>query len=73
MTRDDPLPCPFCGRRPFVGPADPKKEGNAFGYVECRNAGCPANPRVEDGEPVADDRGPEAYKLAAIKRWNKRR
>lgn len=67
-----PLPCPFCGHKPFVGPTDPEKEGSAFGYVECRNKRCGANPRVDDGERISDERGSEAYKQAAILRWNRR-
>ena len=64
--------CPFCGVAPFVGPANPKREGNAFGYVECRNRRCAAQPKVEDGEDCADERGSDEYKKAAIRRWNLR-
>jgi hypothetical protein len=68
-----PLPCPFCGTMPEVGPKDPEKEGNAFGYVACRNReSCPATPYVTDGELVADERGTKAYQAIAIKRWNTR-
>lgn len=64
--------CPFCGELPFVGPHDPNLEGNAFGYVECQNEECAANPSVEDGESACDDRGSDFYKNAAIIRWNRR-
>jgi hypothetical protein len=66
------LPCPFCGDAPHVGPDDPKREGNAFGYVECLNSDCPAKPRVEDGEIISDERGSDEYRRAAILRWNTR-
>jgi hypothetical protein len=67
-----PLPCPFCGTPPEVYPKDPKNEGAAWGQVRCEYEDCPAHPNVKDGEPVADERGAEAYRQAAIKRWNKR-
>ena len=40
--------------------------------MECQNDGCAAQPRVEDGEDIADERGSDAYKQCAIKRWNRR-
>lgn len=58
-----PLPCPFCGSEPVIGPSNPELSGNAFGFVEC-----PAKPHVGDGEIVADDRGSRAYINVAIKR-----
>ncbi len=67
-----PLPCPFCGEMPTIYPLDPKKDGNAWGSVRCVNADCPAQPTVEDGEEVSDERGSDAYKQAAIIRWNRR-
>jgi hypothetical protein len=73
------LPCPFCGKPPFIGPADPENEGNAFGFVECRNKKCVTygdwHPglRVQDGSSVADERGSAAYKNQAIRRWNRRK
>lgn len=66
------LPCPFCGETPHVGPEHPEIRGNAWGFVECQNDACPAQPRVQDGEDIADDRGSDAYKQCAIKRWNRR-
>ena len=72
MKNQKPLPCPFCGKMPFVGPENPQEEGNAWGVVCCKNEKCPAQPRVEDGEEIADMRGSDAYKAAAIKRWNQR-
>ena len=67
-----PLPCPFCGKIPVVRPVKPNVEGNTWGEVKCINYACPAMPSVLDGERVADKRGSEAYKQAAIKRWNTR-
>lgn len=68
-----PLPCPFCGKPPKVYPKDPSREGNAFGQVRCEYQRCAANPVVQDGCMVADERGSEAYKQLAIRRWNRRR
>ena len=67
-----PLPCPFCGKLPVIGPTRPMLYGDAWGEVRCRNARCPAQPYVLDGASVADDRGSGAYKDLAIARWNKR-
>lgn len=64
--------CPFCGAKPKVYPLNSKKDGNAWGAVTCINADCPAQPSVKDGEEVADERGSDAYKQAAIARWNRR-
>jgi hypothetical protein len=69
---DKPLPCPFCGIEPVIEPADPKREGNAWGAVACHNLACAAMPNVQDGEDTADERGSDAYKQAAIVRWNRR-
>lgn len=66
------LPCPFCGSIPDVFPKRPEIEGNAFGQVRCSNNDCSAKPCVNDGEDRADDRGSDAYKMAAIKIWNTR-
>lgn len=68
-----PLPCPFCGKAPWVGPDDPENDGDAWGIVECVNSRCAVKPRVRDGVSVSDDRGSGAYKAAAIRRWNRRR
>ncbi len=65
-----PLPCPFCGTVPAVLPLNPKEEGNCWGRVVCLNYDCPAGPSVRDAEEVNDERGSDAYKEAAIKRWN---
>lgn len=67
-----PLPCPFCGTVPQVGPTDPDNDGNAWGYVQCESILCAVNPSVEDGETCADERGSGAYIDIAIARWNKR-
>ena len=62
-----PKPCPFCKKEPSVFPLDPKIEGTVWGKVECINKDCPAkNVGVYDGIEIADDRGAEAYKEAAI-------
>lgn len=68
-----PLPCPFCGAKPKVGPTNPDRDGNAWGYVQCASKRCPINPRAEDGQEMADERGTGAYIDCAIKRWNKRK
>lgn len=67
-----PLPCPFCGSEPEIGPKDPEKDGNAWGFVMCVNEKCPARPMVKDGEEVCDDRGVAEYIEASVKRWNVR-
>ena len=67
-----PLPCPFCGKTPKVFPSRPELDGNAWGAVRCINIRCPAMPNVNDGSRVSDERGSDAYKRLAIKRWNRR-
>jgi len=67
-----PLPCPFCGKAPHIGPHDPSIEGDAFGFVACLNSRCAVQPECRDGSKQADMRGPGAYKDLAIKRWNRR-
>jgi len=71
----EPLPCPFCGAKPFVEPENPKEEGDCWGAVRCKNRDCPAQPPpyVSDGEEICDDRGSDSYKQAAIDRWNRKR
>ena len=69
----EPLPCPWCGQRPTVAPQNPKEDGNAWGKVACLNQECPAyGVSVGDGVDVCDERGSDAYKEAAILRWNTR-
>lgn len=64
-------PCPFCGHEPEVGPADDSR-GSCWGYVKCVNERCPAQPEVEDGIGVNDERGRRKYIAAAVRRWNRR-
>jgi DNA-binding XRE family transcriptional regulator len=71
-TKHTPLPCPFCGKDPKVHPRTPELEGGAWGAVRCNNIECFVNPTVDDGELISDERGSEAYRQAAIKRWNVR-
>lgn len=68
-----PLPCPFCGELPILVPTDPETEGSAWGQVRCVNTYCPAQPRVDDGANIADERGSKAYIRLAITRWNRRK
>ncbi len=63
-------PCPFCKKQPHVEPTDPSKCGNAWGIVTCIEKDCPAQPTVNDGIDVCDERGTIKYIKSAIKRWN---
>lgn len=70
-----PAPCPFCGKKPVVGP----RGDQGFAYVRCQNTACATyNPTLSHGVRVLDranDRGfgsAELYKLLAIRRWNRR-
>ena len=74
-----PKPCPFCGKPPKVEPTNPARDGDAWGAVVCVNRRCATfhephgeGVRVYDGALVADERGSEIYKKAAIRRWNLR-
>ncbi len=64
--------CPFCGDMPITGPKNPERYGNAWGFVRCDNAKCPAQPIVKDGEEICDERGTNKYIEAAIIQWNNR-
>ena len=68
----EPLPCPFCGHIPIVRSLRPDDAGNSWGFVRCGNPKCSARPIVLDDEEVSDNIGSDLYKIAAIKRWNKR-
>lgn len=68
----EPRCCPFCGKKPKVGPANPEVEGNAWAFVRCTNRRCPARPMVKDGALSSDERGSDKYKELAIRRWNRR-
>jgi len=73
-----PLPCPFCGKLPKILPTNPEVEGTAWAAVVCVNKRCATydghdeGVRVSDGALTCDGRGTDAYKAAAIKRWNNR-
>jgi DNA-directed RNA polymerase subunit RPC12/RpoP len=64
----EPINCPICGKRPLVKPVNPDDEGNAWGEVVCHQDDHHLS--ILDGEEVADERGSDAYKEAAILRWN---
>lgn len=65
-------PCPWCGKQPVVRPRNPKIQGDAWGEVICVNKRCAAQPYVGDGALQSHNRGSEAYKRSAIRRWNTR-
>jgi hypothetical protein len=67
-----PLPCPFCGCAPKLGPQDPAREGNAWGVVYCDADQCCVQPKALDRQDLRDDRGTGAYQDCAIEHWNKR-
>ena len=68
-----PLPCPFCGSLPKVMPSNPKKDGDAWGAVQCCNRKCAIAPRATDDEDIGDGRGSDSYKNSAIRVWNTRK
>lgn len=76
MTRPaggKPLGCPFCGKQPEVGPADPKADGDAWAYVSCVNTKCPTGLSGEGVTVRHYGNGPPAkMRAAAIKKWNTR-
>ena len=67
-----PLPCPFCGKKPKLFPTNPREEGNAWGSVCCTNRKCPVQPEAEDCCKLAGEFGTGWYMDQAIKRWNTR-
>jgi hypothetical protein len=64
--------CPFCSEAPRLRPERPEVEGTCWAIVLCTNERCPAQPAIGDGIGVSDDRGSDAYKAAAVERWNRR-
>lgn len=54
----EPLPCPFCGKVPFVRPMESE--------VVCRNPDCTAKPCIDSDWSV------ENLRESAIARWNTR-
>jgi hypothetical protein len=65
-----PLPCPFCGSIPTVGPPNESTEGTCFGWVRCENPKCTVNPEAEDRRKVNGDEGREHYRQMAVANWN---
>ena len=66
-----PLPCPFCGSIPTVGPPD-DSEGTCFGWVRCENPECRVNPDAEDRRQANGNEGREHYQRMAVENWNRR-
>lgn len=66
-----PLPCPFCGAPPTVGPPD-SSEGDCHGWVKCENPHCTVNPRADDRREVNGEEGLEHYRQMAVANWNER-
>lgn len=66
----EPLPCPFCGDTPRVGPLDPRTGGDGWGWVKCVNTKCFSKPLVEN---YSEARGSvHGVKAVAIYKWNRR-
>ena len=65
------LPCPFCGTHPSIGPKRPDLEGNAWAFVQCEDACCFAQPRVESHEESGEDCA-ALNRRDAIVKWNTR-
>lgn len=68
----EPLPCPWCGAIPTVGPPDESTAGDCFGYVTCENPECSVNPESEDRREVNGNEGREHYRQMAVANWNRR-
>lgn len=71
----EPLPCPFCGRKPIFGLT--KKQGcqlhgDPMQYVtlRCCGVGCPARAGLLGGDIY--DHGETAARATAVERWNTR-
>ena len=70
-----PLPCPFCGHEPEVGPANPKVDGDAWAYVRCVDELCATHDqRQRHGVQVLDysNGTPAQIRACAVRRWNRR-
>lgn len=67
-----PLPCPFCGSIPTVGPPDDSKAGTCFGWVRCDDGKCTVNPKAEDRRDTNGNEGREYYREMAVANWNQR-
>jgi len=70
-NEQNPLPCPFCGEKPDMGPAIAEDKGSGWGWVGCNNEACFAMPMVEnydveEGEPDTH----EYHQEKAIRQWN---
>lgn len=68
---EHPKPCPFCGAQPEIFPVD-RFRTDRWASVKCTNRDCPAQPEAHDGEEVGDDLSRQAFRDAAIRRWNRR-
>lgn len=68
-----PLPCPFCGETPVIGPIDHRAEGDAWAEVACENADCEVQPEFKNWENIAASgaKGSKEQKRIAVSKWNK--
>jgi hypothetical protein len=66
----EPVPCPFCGKPPFVGPNDVERDGDGWAFVQCMYPHCAAKPRVESYSAARGSA--RGYRQVAILLWNRR-